>query len=101
MNNYDQEIVCLHFQKLKQQLINALENKIGHCFILRGIKNKRLLALRKLNKSAMITNKSAMKENKSAMINIKSAMKENKSAMINDESAMKENKSAMIKRYEK
>jgi hypothetical protein len=41
MKKYEQEIVCLHIQKLKQELNDAFENKIGHCFILRRIKNKR------------------------------------------------------------
>ncbi len=38
MKKYDQEIVCLHIQKLKPELNDVFENKIEHCFILRRIK---------------------------------------------------------------
>ncbi len=50
MKKYDQEIVCLHIQKLKKKLINVLENKIGHCLMFKRIKNKRWLAFSIKNK---------------------------------------------------
>jgi hypothetical protein len=57
MKKYDQEIVCLHIQKLKQELNDVFENKIGHCFILRRIKNKRWLAFRIKNKHLLALRK--------------------------------------------
>jgi hypothetical protein len=49
----------LTHQEIKVEADACFGTKIGHCLILRRIKNKRLLAL-ELNKSALKNNKSTL-----------------------------------------
>jgi hypothetical protein len=96
---WSRNCVLTHIE-IKVEADACFETKIGHCFILRRIKNKRwlasriknkgLLALRKIEKSDLKNNKSALKDNKSAL-------KDNKSALKNNKSALKDNKSALQK----
>jgi hypothetical protein len=55
MKKYDQEIVCLHKNQVEAD--SYFEIKIGHCSILRRIKNKPWLAFRIKNKHLLALRK--------------------------------------------